>query len=254
MQRDNARYASQKVNSYWNSPLCIAEYDATHAQGIGAKLDDQVWQEEFRTYLPPAPTRVLDLGCGTGFASLLLAKMGYEVTGLDQSENMLREARQKATARGVQATFVQGDAVDTGLPHGSFDIVLARWVFWTLPDPAAAVRHARKLLAPGGMLAVFDGNWFKNPECTGDKDQPPRSPENEKDRLWASVYTPEFLASLPLLGDDPQAVLAAFMQDAGFIHITRSGMPYVSEMYRRHRGPHWQEEQMYVVRGLAPKS
>ena len=265
----DATPASQRVNSYWNSPLCVTEYDQTHAQGIGVERDDQLWKEEFRTYLPPPPARVLDLGCGTGFASVLLAEMGYAVTGLDQSENMLREARQKAAARQVDVRFVQGNVMAPQLPpdlaHQRFDIVLARWVFWTLPDPTAAARHAHEALAGGGMLAVFDGNWFKNPECTGNRDQQHNDPraqsksenesenESEKNRLWSSVYTPEFLAALPLLGDDPPQALAAILQDAGFINVTHSGMPHASAMYRQHRGSNWNEDQMYVVRGIKPR-
>lgn len=263
---NNAISANQRVNTYWNSPLCIAEYDQTHAQGIGAELDDQVWKEEFHTYLPPPPAHVLDLGCGTGFASVLLAEMGYDVTGLDQSENMLREARQKAADRNVNVAFVQGNVmapqlppeVLAGLPNGGFDLIVARWVFWTLSDPAAAVRQAYALLAPGGMLAVFDGQWFKNPECTGNKDQqhpdPHAGDKSEKSQLWASVYTPEFLASLPLLEGNPPQTLAGLLQEAGFTHVTHSGMPHASAMYRQHRGPSWQEDQMYVVRGVKPRS
>ncbi|MDO4795377.1 MAG: class I SAM-dependent methyltransferase [Brachymonas sp.] len=258
--------ANQRVNRYWNSPLCVAEYDQTHAQGIGAERDDQLWKEEFHTYLPPPPAHVLDLGCGTGFASVLLAEMGYHVTGLDQSENMLREARQKAADRKVDVTFLQGNvmapqlppATLAGLPNGGFDLIVARWVFWTLPDPAAAVRQACALLAPGGMLAVFDGQWFKNPECTGNKDQqhpdPHAGDKNEKNQLWAGVYTPEFLASLPLLGDEPPQALAALMQAAGFTEVRHSGMPHASAMYRQYRGTNWDEDQMYVVRGVKPRS
>lgn len=251
---DRTSQANQRVNTYWNSPLCVAEYDNSHAQGIGAELDDQVWREEFARYLPAAPARVLDLGCGTGFASVLLAELGYTVTGLDQSENMLAQARQKAAARKVEISFVQGNAMQPALPHGSFDIVLARWVFWTLPDTAAAVRHARKLLAPGGMLAAFDGTWFKNPECTGTSDtqQTPPEPDNERDRLWANLYTKEFLSSLPLLGENPQQTLADIMRNAGLTQIKHSDMPHANAMYRQHRGSNWEHDQLYVVRGMAP--
>ena len=122
--------ATRQVNAYWNSHLCISEYDEGHAEGIGVELDDAVWREEFRRYLPAPPARVADIGCGTGFASVLLAEMGYTVTGLDQSENMLREARQKAAARQLDVRFVQGNVMAPQLPpdlaHQRFDIVLAR--------------------------------------------------------------------------------------------------------------------------------
>ena len=160
--------AAQKVNSYWNSPLCLAEYDKNHAECIGAERDDAVWREEFKRYLPPAPAAVADIGCGTGFASLLLAELGYTVTGLDQAETMLASAREKAAQRKADIRFVQGDAMHPLLPAGSFDVVLSRWVYWTLPDPEAAARNALNLLRPGGMLAVFDGQWFKGKSHTKD--------------------------------------------------------------------------------------
>ncbi|MFV0601961.1 MAG: class I SAM-dependent methyltransferase [Brachymonas sp.] len=247
--------ANERINTYWNSPLCVDEYDQNHARGIGAALDDQVWKEEFAKYLPIAPASVLDLGCGTGFASVLLAELGYTVTGLDQSENMLAQAQKKAADRKVAVSFVQGNVMAPYLPHDSFDIIIARWVFWTLPDPAAAVRQAYSLLARGGMLAVFDGIWFKNPECTGtdDSQQIPSEPDSERDRLWANLYTKEFLAALPLLGGNPPETLAAFFKEAGFVHIEHCFMPYANQMYRQHRGANWSEDQLYVVRGFKPK-
>lgn len=246
---DNETFqANKQVNHYWNSPECVAKYDDCHAEGIGVELDDTVWTQEFKTYLPPAPARVLDLGCGTGFASVLLAQLGYDVTALDQSENMLKEALKKIQERQVKVQLIQGNVMAPQLLHNSFDIVVARWVFWTLLDPILAVQHAYRMLKPGGTLVVFDGMWLKTPECTDEKN-------SHRNQLWADVYSQEFLASLPLLGDKPMEVMTGLMQETGFTDVDSGYMPHANEMYRKHRDAEkWKEDQLYFVRAAKPKA
>ena len=110
--------ATAQVNCFWNSPLCVDTYDAGHAEGIGVARDDAVWREAFIHYLPPAPCRIADIGCGTGFASVLLAELGHQVSGLDQGANMLAAARQKAAERQLAIPFVQGNAMAADVPRG----------------------------------------------------------------------------------------------------------------------------------------
>lgn len=76
--------------------------------------------------LPPA--RVLDVACGTGF---LTRHLGAEVTGLDQSEAMLKVARERVP----QATFVRGDALGMPFAGRSFDRVFASFFYGLLPPP-----------------------------------------------------------------------------------------------------------------------
>jgi len=59
---------------------------------------------------------ILDVGCGTGRHAVELAKRGYKVTGIDISAEMLKEAREKAKAAGVEANFIRADATDFNLP------------------------------------------------------------------------------------------------------------------------------------------
>ena len=242
-------HAEINVNTYWNSPLCVDEYDKGHAQGIGVERDDALWREEFARYLPRPPARIADIGCGTGFASLLLAELGYSVTGLDQGENMLATARKKAAARKQAITFVQGNAMDpaAALPAGSFDVVVSRWVYWTLPNPEAAARGALKLLRPGGMLVVFDGMWFKN------GDQRKFNPESERDRLWANCYAEEVQSELPLMRNNAPEKVRDIFENAGFQQVDAEWMHYVGSMYSKHKGERHEKDTLYVVRGYKPQ-
>ncbi|HSM55718.1 MAG TPA: class I SAM-dependent methyltransferase [Candidatus Sulfomarinibacteraceae bacterium] len=73
---------------------------------------------------PRRAQRILDVGCGTGRHSLELAQRGYtHITAVDLSASMLEQARAKATAEGLQITFVQKDARDLGY-EAQFDLVL----------------------------------------------------------------------------------------------------------------------------------
>ncbi|MGI6032660.1 MAG: class I SAM-dependent methyltransferase [Coriobacteriales bacterium] len=110
----------------------------------------------------PDTLHALDLGCGPGFLSILLARMGLQVDAMDLSLNMLAQASHNARQAGLAKSieFHQGDVSDTGLAGGAFDIIISRNVTWLMKDPVAAYREWHRLLAPGGKLLVFDANWY----------------------------------------------------------------------------------------------
>jgi 2-polyprenyl-3-methyl-5-hydroxy-6-metoxy-1,4-benzoquinol methylase len=66
---------------------------------------------------------ILDIGCGTGRHSIELARRGYTVTGIDLSDSMLAKAREKASAAGVNATFLKRDAREFSFPY-TFDLAI----------------------------------------------------------------------------------------------------------------------------------
>jgi SAM-dependent methyltransferase len=107
--------------------------------------------------------RVLDLGCGQGDLTLMLLQRGAEVTALDVSAGMveLAERRVQVFAPDAKATFLAGDAQATGLPAGSFDLVLGKWIIHHL-DVEAITTEMERLLRPGGA-ALFIENQGTNP-------------------------------------------------------------------------------------------
>ncbi|MFQ7057914.1 MAG: class I SAM-dependent DNA methyltransferase [Turicibacter sanguinis] len=66
------------------------------------------WMAKTKQYLPQGSS-ILDVGCGTGTISILLAKEGYDVTGIDLSEDMLAIAYEKTLAEGLGIHYVQQD-------------------------------------------------------------------------------------------------------------------------------------------------
>jgi SAM-dependent methyltransferase len=107
-----------------------------------------------------AGTRVLDVGCGVGRWSRLLAARGAEVTGVDLSPTMIGEARRRAAAAGLEGRcrFLVQDsaALDAG---GPFDLVLGVTVLQHILDPHAlrsAVERIARHVAPMGRIVLLE--------------------------------------------------------------------------------------------------
>ena len=106
------------------------------------------------------PRTAVDLACGTGSVTLLLAKMGLDVTGVDMSEEMLTVAYEKAMDTGVHAMFACQRLQDLRLPRGVDLAVCALDSLDYILDPddcAEAIRRVYKALNPGGIF-IFDVN------------------------------------------------------------------------------------------------
>ncbi len=96
--------------------------------------------------------RVVDLGCGGGLMSAPLAERGASVVGVDLSHASLNAARGRGP-NGACA-FVRGDVRRAPLRAACADMVLLADVLEHLPDPAAALREAGRLVRPGGLVYV----------------------------------------------------------------------------------------------------
>jgi ubiquinone/menaquinone biosynthesis C-methylase UbiE len=107
--------------------------------------------------------RVLDVGCGPGTISVDLARrVGPDghVLGLDVAADVVEQAEAHRRDVGVDnVRFAVGDVYALDLEDGSFDVVHAHQVLQHLTDPVAALRELRRVLAPGGLLAVRDSDY-----------------------------------------------------------------------------------------------
>jgi len=141
----------------WDREADTFDDDPDH--GLRDPVVRAAWDALLAPLLPQAPATVLDLGCGTGSLSVLLAERGYDVTGVDLSPRMIERARSKVAAHQVSVRLLVGDASDARGVATANQVVLARHLLWALPDPAAALDRWRTLLAPGGTLVLVEGLW-----------------------------------------------------------------------------------------------
>lgn len=147
-----------RINSYW-SKRADEFGDARYTDMQSAKREN--WTKLIVAHLPEKrPLRALDLGTGAGFYSFILSDLGCTVTGIDYSEEMLKNARRNAERLGYpDITFLRMDAQNLQFEDNSFDFIFTRNVTWTLPDPARAYQEMLRVLAPGGKLMNADANY-----------------------------------------------------------------------------------------------
>ncbi|MCR4830583.1 MAG: class I SAM-dependent methyltransferase, partial [Pseudobutyrivibrio sp.] len=108
----------------------------------------------------PSSIKVLDVGAGPGFISTILTEMGYQVTAVDFAETMLEVAKENAGLLAKEITYVQSDATELPFEKESYDVVFSRNLTWNLPDPKKAYDMWLSVLKPGGLMLVFDANWY----------------------------------------------------------------------------------------------
>ncbi|MEU3712228.1 class I SAM-dependent methyltransferase [Streptomyces catenulae] len=155
MTTDAAPSADDRSAAYWQA--AAATFDDAPDHGLRDPVVRAAWAARLRGWLPTPPAALLDLGCGTGSLSLLAAEAGHRVLGVDHAPAMIERARAKLAGHG--ARFLTGDAARPPVGEERFAAVVVRHVLWALPDPRAALRRWRGLLAPGGRLVLVEGRW-----------------------------------------------------------------------------------------------
>ena len=153
----------KRIREHWDQP----EIRGPNTSRFGTEAEMTAWKNFFSKELGEKRLRILDVGTGTGFLSLSLAEIGHEVVGIDLAEGMISSARKIADDRGLDLDLEVGDAESLDFDDDSFDVVVSRWVLWTLPDPEKAISEWMRVLKPGGHAYEFgvvrsaekDGLW-----------------------------------------------------------------------------------------------
>lgn len=118
------------------------------------------WLVEIEKKLPDGKIlKILDVGCGSGFFSVLLAKMGHEVTGTDLTPQMIVNSRCLAQEENISCKFLVMDAEKLEFEDNSFDVVISRNLTWTLPHVKEAYLDWKRVLKKDGILLNFDANY-----------------------------------------------------------------------------------------------
>ena len=119
--------------------------------------------EKIHRYFPdcaPSHLRVLEVGTGPGFFAIILAEAGYDVTAVDLTPNMLREAKKNAGRLADRIRFMEMNAEALDFEDACYDVVVSRNLTWNLPHPETAYWEWARVLKPGGVLLNFDANWY----------------------------------------------------------------------------------------------
>jgi SAM-dependent methyltransferase len=102
--------------------------------------------------LGDGPGKLLDVGCGTGAHTAGLADRGWDVTGVDVSEDMLRRARERGLS------VVHADAAALPFENASFDAVVSMWTHTDVSDFPPVVAEVARVLRPTGPFVYAGGH------------------------------------------------------------------------------------------------
>jgi MPBQ/MSBQ methyltransferase len=146
---------------YWGEHIHLGHYGSPPQRKdfLTAKLDfvHEMVKWGSLDQLPRGST-LLDVGCGIGGSSRILAKdYGFSVTGVTISPQQVKRA-QELTPDGVDANFLVDDAMALSFPDASFDVVWSVEAGPHMPDKAIFAKELMRVLKPGGVLVVADWN------------------------------------------------------------------------------------------------
>ena len=147
------------------SPATVREMFAriAHAYDLNNHLhslwQDQCWRRAAVRLANPKPTDcVLDLACGTGDVTAMLARTGARrVVGADYCQEMLDLAQRKCGLK-LPITWRQADAMALPFDDGEFDIATIAFGIRNVADPRKALTELLRVLKPGGRLVVLEFN------------------------------------------------------------------------------------------------
>ncbi|MGQ3328938.1 class I SAM-dependent methyltransferase [Halorubrum sp. FL23] len=153
-----------KGQDWYQADEVAEEYEDVRFSG-GGELIDRREKEAVLSALGPIEEghRVLEVACGTGRFTTMLADQGADIVGLDISREMLEQGRQNAAESGLSDTveFVRGDASRLPFPDDHFDTVVAMRFFHLMDDPVPFARELRRVSADQVFFDTFNSRSLR---------------------------------------------------------------------------------------------
>jgi SAM-dependent methyltransferase len=203
-----------RVRSFWDLDAAVYDHEASHHPATAAER--AAWSAALHRHLPRPTARILDVGAGTGFLSLMAAALGHRVTALDLSSEMLSRLQAKAEAAGLSVETVHGAAHEP--PAGPFDAVISRHLLWTLPQPRRALTSWRGTVPSGGRLLLFEGMWGRADPVEAARQRVRHAIRRLRRRPSGhhGDYDRDLLACLPLAGRSHPETVVTEVEAAGW--------------------------------------
>ena len=148
-----------------------------------------------------AAATVLDLGCGTGLAARAIARRpGFSgrIVGVDLSPYLVAAAKRLAGEEGLagRLEFRAGDVRRLDCGDAAFDVLVAHTLVSHVADPLSVLKEAARVVKPGGMVGIFDGDYAS---LTFDHADPLKGKANDEALISALVTNPRVMRQMPRL-------------------------------------------------------
>jgi ubiquinone/menaquinone biosynthesis C-methylase UbiE len=147
-----------KGQEWYQADTVAEEYEAKRFSRGGRLIDRREKEAVLEAISPVEDKSVLEVACGTGRFTVMLAERGADITGLDISGPMLQQGREKARAADVDdhVEFMRGDAARLPFPDDHFDTVIAMRFFHLADTPAAFLAEMRRVAKEQVVFDTFN--------------------------------------------------------------------------------------------------
>lgn len=156
--KDNQEYWVNRAEGY--SRINQDELSGVQRHKWSRFLDGEIRKHFDITSKERDKIRILDIGAGPGFISIILTRLGYVVTAADFADSMLDELRKNAYNEGARIDVKKENAMALTFANDSFDMIISRNLTWNLPEPKTAYKEWLRVLKDDGLMLVFDANWY----------------------------------------------------------------------------------------------
>ena len=150
LHSENHSYWTQRASTY-------SDVNREELSGISRDMWKNVLSRRISDHFPGRPAgtiRILDIG--TGFFAIILTELGYDVTAVDLTAEMLSEAKQNAGTLAGSICFQEMNAESLLFSNDSYDVIVSRNLTWNLPHSEAAYAEWSRVLKKGGLMLNFD--------------------------------------------------------------------------------------------------
>ncbi|MCU4801029.1 class I SAM-dependent methyltransferase [Halobacteria archaeon HArc-gm2] len=147
-----------KGQEWYQADDVAEEYDSKRFSRGGRLIDSREKEAVLDAISPVEGKSVLEVACGTGRFTVMLAERGADIVGLDISGPMLQQGRTKAQAAGVDdhVEFMRGDAARLPFPDDHFDVVMAMRFFHLADTPASFLAELRRVSKEQVVFDTFN--------------------------------------------------------------------------------------------------
>jgi len=148
-----------KGQDWYQADEVAKAYDEKRFSRGGRLIDGREKEAVLNALAPVEDKKILEIACGTGRFTAMLAERGADIVGLDISAPMLQQGRERAQSAGVAQNleYMRGDAARLPFPDGQFDAVLAMRFFHLADKPAAFLREMRRVTRGQIVFDTFNG-------------------------------------------------------------------------------------------------
>jgi len=167
------------ASAYWTEVYEVADLEGTIYRKRHAVVLDLAQKLAL-----PMEAAILEIGCGSGFTCVHLARKGYTIQAIDSVDAMIQRTRQHAEETGVADRVITSKryVYNLGYPDNTFDLALKIGVAPWLESVDKALREVARVLRPGGHLIATADNWWRLNHWLDPRYFPPLRPMRQRAR------------------------------------------------------------------------